>query len=88
VGSIYVKFSAVVEVSALEGISDPEAATIERTLPLLGLDTVSEMRMGRIFRFVVEAADAESAHTAAEELSNRLLANPVIQQAEVFVRPL
>jgi phosphoribosylformylglycinamidine synthase subunit PurS len=83
-----VKFAAVVEVSALEGISDPEAATIERALPLLGFDTVRELRVGRIFRFVVEAADEDAARVAAETLSHRLLANPVIQQADVSVRPL
>jgi phosphoribosylformylglycinamidine synthase PurS subunit len=83
-----VRFAAVVEVSALEGISDPEAATIERSLPLLGIDTVSGLRMGRIFRFVVEAADAAAARVTAEDLSLRLLANPVIQRADVSVGPL
>jgi phosphoribosylformylglycinamidine synthase PurS subunit len=82
------RFVAVVEVSALEGISDPEAATIERSLPLLGIDTVSELRMGRIFRFVVDAADAVTAQVTAEDLSLRLLANPVIQRADVSVSPL
>lgn len=77
------RFAAVVEVSALEGISDPEAATIERALPLLGFDTVAGLRVGRIFRFVVEAADEGTARSEAEALSHRLLANPVIQQADV-----
>lgn len=82
------KFAAVVEVRALDGIADPEAATVERALPLLGLDSVSEMRMGRIFRFVVEAVDATVAQITAEDLSHRLLANPVIQRADVSVSPL
>jgi phosphoribosylformylglycinamidine synthase subunit PurS len=82
------RFAALVEVSALEGIADPEAATIERALPLLGFGSVSNMRVGRIFRFIVEAADAPAARIAAEELSHRLLANPVIQRADVSVRPL
>ena len=79
------KFSVVVEVSALEGISDPEAATIERALPLLGVDAVADMRVGRIFRFSVEAADALSARGLASDLCHRLLANPVIQQAQISV---
>jgi phosphoribosylformylglycinamidine synthase len=80
-------FAATVEVSALEGISDPEAATIERALPLLGFDSVGELRAGRIFRFSVQAADTEAAQAVAEDLAHRLLANPVIQQAVVSVRP-
>jgi phosphoribosylformylglycinamidine synthase len=86
VGRIGVKFAAVVEVSSLEGIADPEAATIERALPLLGFDAVEDLRVGRIFRFMVEAADAPAARTTAEDLAHRLLANPVIQRAEVTVR--
>ena len=82
------RYAAVVEVSALEGIADPEAATIERALPLLGFDTVGEMRVGRIFHFVVEAVDAPAARAAAEDLSQRLLANPVIQRSHVSVKPL
>jgi phosphoribosylformylglycinamidine synthase len=88
VGSINLRFTALVEVSALEGISDPEAATIERALPLLGFHNVDEMRVGRVFRFVVDAADEPAAHIAAEELSRRLLTNPVIQRAEISVTPL
>jgi len=82
------RFAAAVEVRALEGIADPEAATIERELPLLGFDAVKDMHVGRVFRFVVEATDADAARATAEELADRLLANPVIQRAEVAVRPL
>jgi phosphoribosylformylglycinamidine synthase len=81
------KFAAVVEVSALEGIADPEAATIERALPLLGFDAVDELRVGRVFRFAVEAPDEAAARTTADELAHRLLANPVIQRAVVSVNP-
>jgi phosphoribosylformylglycinamidine synthase subunit PurS len=80
-----VRYAATVEVSALDGISDPEAATIERALPLLGFDGVGELHAGRVFRFVVEAGDAEAARSVAEDLAHRLLANPVIQHAEVTV---
>jgi phosphoribosylformylglycinamidine synthase len=79
------RFAAVVEVTALEGIADPEASTIERALPLLGYDAISDLRVGRIFRFVVDAADDDAARLAAEGLAHRLLANPVIQQAAVTV---
>jgi phosphoribosylformylglycinamidine (FGAM) synthase PurS component len=45
------------------------------------------MRVGRIFRFALEAPDAGAAQESAEDLCHRLLANPVIQQAEVSVIP-
>ncbi len=80
-------FAVVVEVSALEGIADPEAATIERALPLLGFAGVSGMKVGRIFRFELDANDITQATELAEDLCHRLLANPVIQKANVTVAP-
>jgi phosphoribosylformylglycinamidine synthase PurS subunit len=80
-----VRFAIKVEVSAREGIADPEAATIERALPLLGFDSVTQMTVGRVFRFAVEATDEAAAAAEAETLCSKLLANPVIQQAEVAV---
>lgn len=79
------RFAVRVEVTALEGIADPEAATIERALPLLGFDSVSEMRVGRSFCFSIEAAEASAAKVTADQLCNKLLANPVIQQFAITV---
>lgn len=81
------RFAIAVEVTAIPGIADPEAATIERSLPLLGFDTIAEMRVGRMFRFALEAPDAEAARDTAEDLAHRLLANPVIQRYAVSVGP-
>ena len=81
-------FSVHVEVSGLEGIADPEGRTIERALPALGFDGVSGVRVGKVFRFSLSASDEVSAQREAEEMSRRLLANPVIQQAAVTVTPL
>ncbi len=82
------KFAASVEVSFLGGIANPEAATIERSLPLLGVTSVSDVCIGRLFRFVVDADDAEAALETARSLADRLLANPVMERAEVAVGPL
>jgi phosphoribosylformylglycinamidine synthase len=80
-----VKFAVTVEVSGLEGISDPEGQTIERALPLLGFEGVEHMRVGKMFRFEVEAPDAAAARETSDRLSATLLANPVIERADVRV---
>lgn len=78
-------FEALVEVQLRPGIADPEGATIERALPALGFEGVSRVRAGKAFRLRVEAADIDSARQVVEELSARLLANPVLEQATVSV---
>lgn len=77
------RFAARVEVRLRPGIADPEGATIERALPALGFDGVRDVRAGRCFRFELEAGDQVEARRRAEELADRLLANPVIEDSVV-----
>ncbi len=73
----------VVDVTLRPGIADPEGATIERALPALGFSGVSHVRAGRTFRFDVEAPDEAGATAIASALAERLLSNPVIEDAVV-----
>jgi phosphoribosylformylglycinamidine synthase PurS subunit len=80
-----VRFEAVVEVRLRPGIADPQGATIERALPALGFQGVSDVRVGKAIRFALEAPDAEAARALSAAVTDRLLANPVIEEAEVRV---
>ncbi len=44
------------------------------------------MRAGKSFRFVLDAVDEESAQATAEQLCQRLLANPVIEDSAVSMQ--
>lgn len=79
------RFAVHVEVSGLDGIADPQGQTIERALPALGFTGIDHVRVGKVIRFEIEAADAGEATERAGELCRRLLANPVIERAEVAV---
>jgi phosphoribosylformylglycinamidine synthase len=80
-----VRFDVLVEVQLRPGIADPQGATIERALPALGFSDVHTLRVGRAIRFEVEATDETEAGRVAGDLASRLLANPVIEQADVKV---
>ena len=82
------RFSVLVEVSLRPGIADPQGATIERALPALGFDTIHQVRTGKAIRFLVDADAEEGARTKVEELCQRFLTNPVIEQATVTIGPL
>jgi phosphoribosylformylglycinamidine synthase subunit PurS len=83
-----VKFSVVVEVQLRSGVADPQGATIERSLPHLGFDGVSEVRVGKCIRFVIESADESSATREVDEMCSRFLTNPVIEDALVRIEEL
>ena len=80
-----VQFPVLVEVRLRPGIADPAGATIQRALPALGFDGVHDVRVGKAIRFTVDAPDEQAARTQVDELCQRLLANPVIEDTQVSI---
>jgi phosphoribosylformylglycinamidine synthase len=83
-----VKFSVVVEVQLRDGVADPQGATIERSLPQLGFEGVSDVRVGKCIRFTVDSSDEESARREVEEMCSRFLTNPVIEDSVIRIEAL
>jgi phosphoribosylformylglycinamidine synthase PurS subunit len=77
------RFEALVEVTLRPGIADPQGATIEKALPALGFDSISNVRAGKAFRLDVVASDEEDARKKVEDLCQRFLTNPVIENASI-----
>ncbi len=74
-------FSVLVEVQLRPGISDPQGQTIERALPTLGFDGVSGVRVGKSMRFSVDADNEAAARAQVDEICQKFLTNPVIEDA-------
>lgn len=79
------RFSVLVETRPRAGVADPEGATIERSLPALGFEGVSDVRVGKAFRFAIEAPDLATARAQVDDMCARFLTNPVIEDSEVSV---
>jgi len=80
-----VNYSVIVDVTLRAGIADPEGATIERALPALGFSGISDVKAGKQFRMTIEAESAAAALEKATALGERLLSNPVIEDARATV---
>ena len=78
-------YAARVSVTLKPGIADPQGQTIERALPALGYEGVSDVRVGKVIELQVDAGDESEAKRRVEEMCERLLANPVIEAYEVTV---
>ena len=61
------------------GVNDPEGEAIRGGLQSLGYDGVQRVRAGKHYRLRITAPTAEAARASAEDMANKLLANPVIQ---------
>jgi phosphoribosylformylglycinamidine synthase len=60
-----------------QGILDPQGQTVERALPALGFEGVSEVRVGRLVELTVED------ESQLPEMCERLLTNPLIEDYEI-----
>lgn len=78
-------FEAHVDVSHRPGILDPAGATVERALPALGWENVSQVTIGKSIRLRIEAPDDDIARAQLHEMCARLLTNPVIEDYEITV---
>ena len=77
------RYVAHVEVSLKPGLLDPQGKAIEGSLPALGWSNVSDVRVGKYVRLVVDASDLEAATAQVGDMSSRLLSNPVIEDAVI-----
>ena len=78
-------FSVLVEVRLRSGIADPQGATIERSLPTLGIAGVRGVTMGKAIRFTLEASSPDAARATVDDLCRRFLTNPVMEDAVVSI---
>jgi phosphoribosylformylglycinamidine synthase len=60
-----------------EGILDPQGKAVERALPALGFEGVSQVRIGRMVE--LEAEDGAD----LDRLCPQLLANPLVEDYEI-----
>jgi phosphoribosylformylglycinamidine synthase subunit PurS len=72
-----------VNVTPKPGILDPQGRAVERSLPHLGIEGVSAVRVGRRVELTVEADDEVAARAVVEKLASELLSNPLIEAYEV-----
>jgi phosphoribosylformylglycinamidine synthase len=77
-------YTATVTVRLKTGVLDPEAETTRRALERLGFE-LDGLRSADRFEIDLEAADADEAADRAEEMTERLLANPTIHDHEIEV---
>jgi phosphoribosylformylglycinamidine synthase PurS subunit len=76
-----------VRVELKPGIMDAEAESVEKSLGLLGLDKLQNVRTARIFTLEFKKVSEQEARRLADRAVDRLLANPVIHRVEIRTLP-
>jgi phosphoribosylformylglycinamidine synthase len=77
-------FTFEVLVSLKPGLLDPQGKAVEGSLPAMGFDNVTDVRVGKHIKLTVEAPDEAAATAQVQEMATRVLSNPVIEEFEVL----
>ena len=74
---------ARVFVTLKSGVLDPQGKTIAHALNSLGFSEASDVRVGKFFDITLTDGDKTKTETRLKEMSDKLLANPVIEDFRV-----
>jgi len=73
------QWKAKVEVTLKKSVLDPQGVAVENSLKALGYEQIGQVRVGKYLELTLDAADREEAAKLVEDMSRRLLSNPVIE---------
>jgi phosphoribosylformylglycinamidine synthase subunit PurS len=77
-------FTFEVLVSLKPGLADPAGKAVMSALPTLGWTNVEEVHVGKHIEVRLEAPDEATAHAQVQEMAERLLSNPVIEDFRIL----
>ncbi len=67
-------------VSFKNTVLDPQGQTVRNALHTLGYDFVKDVRQGKVFELELDGISREEAEKIIPEISDKVLANPIIEQ--------
>jgi phosphoribosylformylglycinamidine synthase len=79
-----VRFAFEVLVRLKPGLLDPQGKAVEGALPAMGWTNVSDVRVGKHVELVVEADSEDAARAQVDDMAQRLLSNPVIEDYAIL----
>lgn len=74
------RWRAEVQVSLKPVVNDPQGLAVRDGLHMLGYQEVEAVRAGKYIQLWIDAEDKTTAEQRVNEMCDRLLANPVIEQ--------
>ena len=81
-------FQAKVEVSLRSSVLDPAGEATKSAANKLGITGLRKLRIGKSIDIEIEASNEDEAKHQVEHLSDRLLANSVIEDWSLQIKPL
>lgn len=72
-------FKAAINVMPLEALLDPQGKAVSQSMTTIGLEEISNVRIGRHIHLQVEANSKEEASAKVDEACKKLLFNQIME---------
>ncbi|MGF1480827.1 MAG: phosphoribosylformylglycinamidine synthase subunit PurS [Cyanophyceae cyanobacterium] len=82
------QFQASIYVTLRPSVLDPAGTAVESGLKQLGYESVAGVRIGKYIELALAASDEAEAQRQLEQMCDRLLANPVIENYRFELTPM
>ena len=73
------QFKAHIDIMPLEALLDPQGKAVSNSMGNLGLNEITNVRIGKHITLFVEAKDEKSAEEKVDEACKKLLVNQVME---------
>ena len=73
------KFKAEIDVMPLEALLDPQGKAVTQSMGNLGLNEITNVRIGKHITLLVEADSEEAAKSKTDEACKQLLVNQIME---------
>lgn len=78
-------YIAEINVMLLKDLLDPAGKAVGAGLSKLGIESVTDVRIGKHIKLQISSSSEDEAMKIAKEASQKLLANPVMEQADIKI---
>jgi phosphoribosylformylglycinamidine synthase subunit PurS len=80
-------YQARIYVTLRPSVLDPAGAAVRSGIEHMGFANVSDVRIGKYIEVALSGSDPDSARTEVDQICDRLLANPVIENYRFEIIP-
>jgi phosphoribosylformylglycinamidine synthase PurS subunit len=74
------KFKAEIDIMPLDALLDPQGKAVSQSMGNLGLNEISNVRIGKHVTLMVDASDEKTANAKVDEACKSLLANQIMER--------
>ena len=74
------EFAAKINILPQDAILDPQGKTIENNTSKMGIENISNIRIGKHITLIVKSHNLQDAKKSVEEICNKLLVNQITEQ--------